>query len=285
MKDWTGARIGRWTVIEHRGETTEPSGSRFSLWLCRCSCGTEKVYSSHSFGKRFTSCGCQRRERLTGKPAHHRKDLRQQRFGRLVAIERLPTAAGERSVWRCECDCGNEAAVSLCNLVGGHTNSCGCLLPEIAGKHSITHGMANKVPEYGIWAAMRRRCDYAKDKHFADYGGRGIRVCERWQSFAHFYEDMGPRPSSDHSIDRYPNKNGNYEPGNARWATRSQQARNTRTNRIVEYQGRRQTLADWCDELHLPYFAVSKRLRAGWSAVDAFTKPLKAAPAAHKVSS
>ena len=139
------------------------------------------------------------------------------------------------------------------------------------------HGHARKGSvsvEYSTWNAMMARCFNPSLKFFERYGGRGITVCDRWMQFENFLADMGPRPSALHSIDRYPDKNGNYEPGNCRWATKKEQSRNTRTNNIVEFGGRRMALAEAIEASGLRTSTVSMRLVRGWPVHAALSLPL-----------
>jgi hypothetical protein len=118
------------------------------------------------------------------------------------------------------------------------------------------------IPGYYCWLSMRRRCDTPKHKSFHNYGGRGIRVCERWSSFAAFIADMGPRPSSNHSIERRDN-NGNYEPGNCHWATPIEQLNNSRTNRWITLNGESHTVCQWSRILGIKHVSIFSRIHRG----------------------
>ncbi len=140
------------------------------------------------------------------------------------------------------------------------------------------HGYARKGrkgPEYRTWMAMRRRCHSPNDTYYADYGGRGITVCERWNSFANFLADIGPKPSPKHTIDRIDN-DGNYEPGNCRWATPAEQARNTRKNRILAYGGMTMCVSEWAERLSIRPNLIHDRLKLGWTTEAALTTPTAA---------
>lgn len=138
----------------------------------------------------------------------------------------------------------------------------------------IMHGMTG-TPEYASWYAMRRRCTSRKGSNWINYGGRGIKVCDRWLNDPRaFLEDMGAKPSPDHQIDRI-NNDGDYEPENCRWVLPAVNNRNRRANVNVTFQGQTKILADWCAELGLSRSAVYCRLKKGWSIEDAFTKPVR----------
>ena len=125
--------------------------------------------------------------------------------------------------------------------------------------------------EYNIWMGMLDRCRRKTFKQWRDYGGRGVTVCERWESFELFLEDMGRRPSPKHSLDRYPNKNGNYGPDNCRWATTVEQCNNKRNNVLITFRGKTQTVELWCEELGIKKSTVWARLWKGWDIESALT--------------
>jgi hypothetical protein len=155
-------------------------------------------------------------------------DLTNQVFGRLTA--RWPVGRNKHCtpVWLCSCVCGNLTYVPTAKLRRGHTRSCGCFFLQ-ADKHGYARSTEPLIPEYRTWLGMKTRCFNPRVKEYPRYGGRGIGMCERWRvSFPNFLSDMGFRPSAKHSIDRFPDNNGNYEPGNCRWATAKQQQSNTR---------------------------------------------------------
>lgn len=140
-----------------------------------------------------------------------------------------------------------------------------------------THGESNKSKEWCAWASMIQRCYNSKNKRYYSHGGRGIIVCERWiSSYENFLEDVGRAPSKLHSLDRIDN-DGDYEPGNCRWSTDSEQANNRRSNIRVNFQGRTQTLKQWCDELSLPYERIKARIHRGYTPEDAFLKTIDGA--------
>jgi len=192
------------------------------------------------------------------------RDITDVRFGRLTA--RWPS--GRRilsTIWLCSCDCGALVNVALSRLANGETASCGCLRKILATKH----GHAS-TPEYHTWADMLQRCLNPKVLGYSRYGGRGITVCDRWLSFKNFLADMGPRPYKL-TIERK-NNDGNYEPGNCRWATRKEQQNNMRTNVRLTYQGKTQNLSQWAIELGINRVTLNMRLLKGWSVEKALGK-------------
>lgn len=204
------------------------------------------------------------------------------RFGRLVVVGRADGQTNGIRKWACRCDCGKENhEVSASLLTRGKTKSCGCLARETAAEFcrrtKTTHGKRN-TPEFRAWCQMRDRCTNPKYWAFNRYGGRGITVCDRWlgpSGFLNFLSDLGERPSPKHSIDRFPDNDGNYEPGNVRWATQVEQNNNKVNNRLVSFSGRTQTVAEWERELQLPIGSLQSRLQRGWSIEAALTRPYR----------
>lgn len=192
-----------------------------------------------------------------------------QRFGRLVVMGEAPSRNGQRVKVRCDCSATKE--VYLYNIQSKRTVSCGCHRVAKACASLTKHGM-NRTPEYVAWGQMLRRC-YARNlRCWGNYGGRGIKVCDEWRAdFAAFFSHVGPRPSSAHSLDRI-NNDGDYEPGNVRWATRAQQSRNRRASRFIEFNGERLTLGEWAKRIGIDQAGLAWRLKR-WDFNKAMTAP------------
>jgi hypothetical protein len=195
-------------------------------------------------------------------------DLTGQRFGSLVALSE-DGYMGRCTVWLCQCDCGARVRMRTITLRGGAQSCRACGNTRQAAKIA-SHGM-HRDPVYKAWRGMRSRCENPNDKGFHNYGGRGIRVCERWQAFPVFYEDMGDPPPGM-SIDRIDN-DGDYEPGNCRWATVVEQGRNRRTNRLVTFNGQTKCVTAWAEESGLTATCLLQRLKRGWAVELALTAP------------
>lgn len=157
-------------------------------------------------------------------------DITGHRFGRLVVVEQagwhIPKKGKRVSLWRCTCDCGKSINIKKPYLTSGDTNSCGCLRQEVASALKKSHGLAHESTTYDIWVLMRQRCSNPRASGFKYYGGRGVKVCRRWDSYQAFLSDMGERPDGL-TLDRI-DPFGDYEPNNCRWATWEQQQKNKR---------------------------------------------------------
>lgn len=204
------------------------------------------------------------------------RDISGQRFGRLVAICREPRRVNGRmrTFWACRCDCGQRHTVAVESLASGNTTSCGCFQREVTAAQFVTHGRS-KTRLHRIWSGMITRCTNPNDNAFHNYGGRGISICAAWRnSFEAFARDVGEPPSARHSIDRWPDKDGNYEPGNVRWATPQEQGRNRRGLIEIDFQGRRMCLMEAAELAGLAYATVYSRIvKHGWPLEQALSVP------------
>lgn len=187
-------------------------------------------------------------------------DLTGQRFGQLLVIERAEdktTGLKPKVMWRCRCDCGKETVVWGSSLTQGTTVSCGC--------KKIKHGYANKERLYQTWKNMRRRCYDPSNKRYAQYGGRGIKICPEWDDYAVFRSwAMSNGYRDDLTIDRI-DVNGDYCPENCRWSTTTEQMNNMTRNRIISFCGKSMTMSEWARELGISYSTMNHRVQRGWS--------------------
>jgi hypothetical protein len=200
-------------------------------------------------------------------------DLTGKRFGFLIAMRWLRHAG--YSSWECRCDCGTTMIARADYLRSGEVKSCGCKSRALHNA-ALGHDGRAKTKLYKLWSQMKGRCHTPTDAAYPGYGGRGIRVCDRWRSsFASFVEDMGPRPAGT-TLDRIDN-DGNYEPANCRWATWRQQQRNKRNSRIVEAFGERKTLVEWSEDhrCQCSLGTLWHRLKSGRTPERAITAPLR----------
>lgn len=177
-------------------------------------------------------------------------------------------AAGGRSkYWWVKCECGNVRKISASSLKYDGQQSCGCQTGAQIAKSNTTHGKTGTL-EFAIFYVMRDRCNNPNSVMYKDYGGRGIKVCDRWMEhragLSNFLADMGPRPSRLHSLDRIDNNKG-YSPENCRWATKKEQARNRSNNVFVEFKGKSQCLSAWAEEYGIHQSTLGSRLGRGWS--------------------
>ena len=186
------------------------------------------------------------------------------KYNRLTAVRFDHQNKHGSQFWLFRCSCGNEKVIEVNSVKRNLTKSCGCLKREqnkrgMARKHGMRY-----TREYGIWTDMKSRCLNKNRSKYKSYGARGIEICKRWMKFENFYKDMGKAPEGK-SLDRIDN-NGNYEPSNCRWATRIQQANNTRRNHFLTYNGKTMTIAQWTDEVGITYMVLWSRInKYGWS--------------------
>jgi len=200
-------------------------------------------------------------------------------FGRWTLLRRVP--GKNRPYYLCKCICGTEAVVCFRTLISGESTSCGCYRKDRISKYNNKHGMYG-TSEYRSWQQMKNRCYYKNEIGYALYGGRGIKVCDRWSgpdNFIEFYKDMGPKPSKKHTIDRI-DSNGDYCPENCRWATPKEQGSNKRTNRKIEYNGKICCLAEIAQKIGVSHGSLTHRLLMNnndiYSAIKSYeSKPYK----------
>lgn len=207
-------------------------------------------------------------------------DITGQTFGRLTAVRFVRMNHNSKQVWRFKCECGRTtekvANTVMSDARRGHKPGCGC--QQYAGGRR-THGM-HGTREYFVWKGIKQRCLDKNSVSYHNYGGRGVTICDRWrEDFAAFLADMGPAPSRRHTVEREDNDKG-YEPGNCRWATRGEQSRNKRDNRLLTFKGKTQTVTDWAAELGINKSTLFHRLDGGWSAEQALTAAVGAPGAA-----
>lgn len=201
------------------------------------------------------------------------EDLKGRRFHRLLVLSYAGrTGTKQTHAWMCRCDCGEKRIIRGDHLRAGQ-KSCGCFGKEVRIKKHTTHGMS-RSKDYFRWQGMIERCKPMNKDH-KNYYDKGVMVCDRWsKSFEAFISDMGKCPKEKTSIDRI-NSDGNYEPGNCRWATWSQQSRNKRTNRLLEFRGITRCVTDWAKELGISRCSIFSRLCRGWSVERILTTPIR----------
>jgi len=231
-----------------------PSGSPYAVWRFLCDCGKARDARAAEVKRgSIVSCGCQ--------SVNAYDDLSGKVFGYWNVIEGVESRSGA-TLFKCECRCGVTKSVRATHLKSGASTNCGCQRTGKLAASRRTHGKS-ETREFRIWLLMIDRCRNPNNKRFHSYGGRGILVCEEWaKSFSVFLADMGESPSPHHSIDRK-NNNLGYFPSNCRWATAREQARNTRRNRMVEFQGKTITLVEAVEKAGANYGTVKWRLNHG----------------------
>lgn len=185
-----------------------------------------------------------------------------QKYGRLTVLALTGRDKHGKLVF-CECECGSKTIKRAPAIRSGQTLSCGCLAREMNESHGCAH-KGKITPEYRAWTNMKERCYNTKAANYSRYGGRGITVCERWAWFENFLSDMGPKPSPQHTLDRYPNLNGHYEPSNCRWASKAEQTWNRRVTIWIERNGVKKPLGVWAKELGFNRETIHNRYTKGW---------------------
>lgn len=196
-------------------------------------------------------------------------------YGRWTVLKEVGRKHGG-ALWLCLCECGTEREIRGSALRNGDSLSCGCLMREKASdlcKERATHKKSKTKVHY-TWVNMLQRCGNPKAPGYQKYGAKGIKVCERWQTFENFLADMGDPPTSAHTIERIDSK-GHYEPNNCRWATQVEQQNNRSSNRLITAFGKTQTLQKWSRESGFTYKTILRRLELGWAVEKALTtKPI-----------
>lgn len=195
------------------------------------------------------------------------KDLTNKRFGKLVVLNFNSISKSKHSIWECKCDCGNKCLSYSTNLIRGVASSCGCIKKSVLGKNTTKHGLS-KTRIFKIWAGVRKRCLNEKCQSYHNYGGRGIKICERWNDFYNFYNDMINGYSDELTLDRI-DPNGDYTPSNCRWVNHQAQANNRRNNVFICFNGETKTIAQWSNITGVRRNAISYRIKHGWDLKDA----------------
>lgn len=258
------------------------------IFLCKCLlCGKEyEVWSKH-IGFTNACKECNAKSNIV--------NIAGRRYGRLIALEYMGRKNG-RTLWRCQCDCGNETITGYSNLINGITRSCGCLNNEMRlinsanrrkciSKDFLPLGDLRQHPLFSTWSSMITRCYNPKRKNYVDYGGRGIKVCDEWQGdcgFENFIKDMGNRPSPKHSIDRI-DVNGDYTPENCRWATSHEQSSNRTDNSYLFINKKKIIAKTLSDIIGMNYSTIAHQIQKGvdinlilkYKGVDLRTKEMR----------
>lgn len=204
----------------------------------------------------------------------HARNLAGSVFGRLTALRPVGVDKRRHVLWECRCACGETAIIPSLSLTTKNTQSCGCYRRETVRTHGQSGSSPNPTRTWRIWQGMKQRCGNSNNPDYANYGGRGITVCAEWiGSFEVFLADMGPCPSTQHSIDRKDN-NGPYSPGNCRWATKAEQEHNKRTNHFITWNGQTFCVTEWAERLSMPLGTLFGRI-AKWGPERALSTPWK----------
>lgn len=262
LRSLVGQTFGSWTVLRRNVRRG---------YICRCVCGTERAIQRYPLVHGITkSCGCAMYSPPLG-------SLNGKQFGSWTVVgEATNLYRGRARGVLCQCACGAERAIPITRLVRGESKSCGCLKGKIIREKKILHGESKNMrntPEYNAWAHLIGRCCNPNNAAYENYGGRGVTVCDEWRnSYAAFLAYVGRRPTPRHTIDRIDN-NGNYEPGNVRWATYTQQSRNRRNTLLVNFRGEKVCLRMLMEKYGLSLTKINFYLRRkGLSLDEAFDR-------------
>lgn len=205
--------------------------------------------------------------------ANSERNLKGRKFGLLKVVSRcFDKTDGE--YWNCDCKCGKTTTVLVGNLLSGKTKSCGCLQKQRAKETNAKHG-ESRTRLYRTWLDMRKRCQNKNVKAYPNYGGRGIKVCDEWQDYETFARWALANGYNDSMTIERKDVDKDYCPENCTWVTLSEQGKNTRKNRYIEYDGNRLTLTEWSELLGGKPNLVTTRLQRGWSETDAVSIPPK----------
>ena len=204
------------------------------------------------------------------------QDLTGQKYGKLTVLYRDKKVPGKKTRWICKCDCGNIKSVKAVSLKKGETKSCGCAVQDYHNRRNNAGCKNSKL--YALFTGIKVRCYCETDMHYPAYGGRGIKMADEWKddfwAFANYLESLPHYGEKGYSIDRI-DVNGNYEPGNVRWATAKEQANNRRSGSLVTAFGKTQTISEWADEVGMNYYTLWSRIYgSGWDAEKALTTPI-----------
>lgn len=201
------------------------------------------------------------------------KRLENQKFGRLTVIKEVGRTKSGSTTWLCKCECGCDKVVSSSSLLHGKTQSCGCIKREQNIEMFFTHGETHS-PLHKLWAGLKNRCYNKNARKYANYGGRGIKVCAEWKTnylaFKNWCLANGYEPGL--TLERL-DVNGDYSPSNCIFATQKVQQNNRTNNHRITYEGDTKTLSQWAEYLGMPYKMLEHRINRGWSVADAFTIP------------
>lgn len=201
---------------------------------------------------------------------YNKLELSGHKYGRLLVIRPIGRNKHLQIIWECLCECGNLTKTLATKLKSGRAVSCGCINKERLIKMHTTHNLS-KSPLYKKWKIIRNRCNNPKHEHYKYYGGKGIKMCDRWNDFNNFYDDMFPTYKKGLTIERI-NPNGGYQPDNCKWDTVKNQARNKTNNRIITYKGITGCVSMICEHFGIKSSIVYRRLNKGWSIENAFNK-------------